>query len=426
MNNRNKKFDLYTRNMSEEEKKALKNYAELLNMDIEDVANMMMKKELRLILAKHPYPISQGQDGRWRTYVKKEDGSRKQIARATEEKVHEALYDYYKSEASVSDNTLEVLFPKWIKYKEDHGAAKTYLLRLEKDFKNHYSEIAQIPVSKLTKLTLDNWACGVARNANRSKKQYDNITTIIRQLLDWAMDAGLVQVNVFRQVKINKKVFFDNERKKPSETQVFTEKEVLQIYDCAMRDFLNGRCTVHKLTPLAIMFMFLTGLRVGELCAIRYEDIDGNKLNVQRMFCYETNEIISHTKGYRQVRTVPLVSDAMKIIEQAEEYQKDNNLNVDGFVFSVNEKPLSYYSVKKLLRRYCDEIGTFNKSSHKARKTFISTLFEKGVSISRICDVVGHNDTRTTFKHYCFDREDRDTLVEQFENALYKNNKKQS
>lgn len=410
---------------STDAEKALKYLQENNMINLEDVVNDMKKKELQEIVAKHQRqcPITQGKDGRWRTYVKREDGSRRQIAKATEEKLHEALYEHYRNEGLPTAHTLAELFPQWIQYKEMHGAAKSYIVRLKKDFKNHYTTIANVPVKKLTKLMLEDWACEVARKSNRSKKQYNDVTTIIRQMLDWLVDAEVLHTNVFRQVRLNNKVFFDDERKKPSETQVFTEREVLQICDCAMRDFLNGRCTKHKLAPLAIIFMFFTGLRVGEVCAIRYEDIEGKLLNVQRMYCYETKEVITHTKGYRQVRKVPLVFDAMDMITEAKNYQKEKELSTEDYIFSVNESPLSYYSIKKLLMSYCDEIGTVNKSSHKIRKTFISTAFEHGIKISRISDVVGHNDTRTTFKHYCHDCEEQDTLVEQFENALYKKKK---
>ena len=59
-------------------------------INIDDVAADMKKEEQKKILNQHPYPISKGKDGRYRTYVKKEDGSRKQIAKSSYDKVVEA------------------------------------------------------------------------------------------------------------------------------------------------------------------------------------------------------------------------------------------------------------------------------------------------------------------------------------------------
>ena len=44
------------------------------------------------------------------------------------------------------------------------------------------------------------------------------------------------------------------------------------------------------------------------------------------------------------------------------------------------------------------------KSSHKARKTCISTMIDGGVNINTIREMVGHADERTTYNNYCFDR----------------------
>lgn len=44
------------------------------------------------------------------------------------------------------------------------------------------------------------------------------------------------------------------------------------------------------------------------------------------------------------------------------------------------------------------------KSSHKARKTYISSLIDAGVNINEIRKQVGHEDERTTYRNYCFNR----------------------
>lgn len=98
--------------------------------------------------------------------------------------------------------------------------------------------------------------------------------------------------------------------------------------------------------------------------------------------------------------------------------QKENGLSDDGYIFSVNQDPLSYYTIKKSYARYCDLIGTVHKSSHKARKTFISALIDGGVNIDTIRESVGHNDERTTFKSYCYDRRTKSERAELIKKAL--------
>ncbi|MFQ9892168.1 MAG: hypothetical protein ACLRWH_03120 [Emergencia sp.] len=241
------------------------------NINLDDVANEMRKSELNKILEQHPYKIAQtGKDKRWRTYVKLENGKRHLIAKSTLEDVHQELYEHYKNlkpAPSVKVHTLETLFPIWKNYKALHGASTTYLRRIDSDWGSYYegTDIIKIPITELNKLTLDIWAHELIQKTNNSKKQYYNVSVIMRQALDYAVDAEMILNNPLRKVKVESRMVFNPVRKKASETQVFTRKEVSDLYDYAWEDFEKGRCNVHKLAPLAVMFQFQTGVRIGEL-----------------------------------------------------------------------------------------------------------------------------------------------------------------
>jgi len=217
-----------------------------------------------------------------------------------------------------------------------------------------------------------------------------------------------------KKVYINRRQVFLPSRKKPNETQVFSRQEVEAVYDYAWNDFRNGRCKKHKLTPLAVMFQFQTGVRIGELCALRYEDIHSDEIFVQRMYRYEDKEVVEFTKCHNEGRYVILTDEAKHIIDTAKKYQEEHGLPCDGYIFSVDDVPLSYYAVRHLYTRCCDELGIIDKSSHKARKTYISALIDGNVNINLIREMVGHADERTTLNCYCYDRntkEERDALI---------------
>ena len=73
------------------------------------------------------------------------------------------------------------------------------------------------------------------------------------------------------------------------------------------------------------------------------------------------------------------------------------------------------YSIKD---RYCDKAGIDYRSSHKARKTFISSLIDAGMNINTIREIVGHADEQTTWGSYCYDRRTKDERKEILESAL--------
>lgn len=80
-----------------------------------------------------------------------------------------------------------------------------------------------------------------------------------------------------------------------------------------MSDFEN-EVKRYVLSPLAVLFQFKTGVRIGELVVLRYEDIDGDFITVQRMFRRDSNEVVDYTKGTYGDRRVILTTEAKRII----------------------------------------------------------------------------------------------------------------
>ena len=84
----------------------------------------------------------------------------------------------------------------------------------------------------------------------------------------------------------------------------------------------------------------------------------------------------------------------------------------------MTDDPVPYGAVRKCYEKYCKEMGIKLKSSHKARKTFVSALIDGGVNINTVREIVGHTDEQTTLHNYCFDRSDMSERVALIEKAL--------
>ena len=157
----------------------------------------------------------------------------------------------------------------------------------------------------------------------------------------------------------------------------------------------------------ALLFFFQSGMRISEICALRYEDIEGTDLHVQRMYSDFEGYVKDRTKGFFGDRYVPLTDDAIRLIDKARHRQIEENVCNTGFIFSMTDKPLPYSELRKTFIKYCNEAGILPRSSHKARKTVISTLIDDGVNINTIREMMGQKDERTTYGNYCFDRAEK-------------------
>ena len=380
-------------------------------IDLDSAEEEMRKSKTEEILKAHPYKIYQGSDGKWYTHVRDEskNENRRKIVRNSKEELHLELYRHYSGirEAEILERiTMEQLFPKWIEHKALHTTAvSSYIPRIKSDWKRYYegTKIVKVPIVGLNKLILDDWVHALIKETEMTHHQYSNFTIIIHQLLDYAVDLEIIDSNPYYKVKVDTRRVLFPDRKKHSETEVYSKDELDGLKELAWQDY-NSRVKRFQLAPLAVLFQFVTGLRIGEVCVVRYEDIEGDVLNVCRMIRRDSKEIVNHTKGGSSNRKVVLVSEAKQIIEKCRERQQELGVEDDGYLFSINGEPCSYYAISDLYRKYCDKLGIVKKSSHKARKSFISTLLDGNVNLNTVKEMAGHADETTTLANYYFDR----------------------
>lgn len=218
-------------------------------------------------------------------------------------------------------------------------------------------------------------------------------------------------------LKIDKR-FFRREQKKPDNTQVFTYEEKSQMVSLAWEDFKNA-VKFYELSPLALIFQFQTGLRIGELYAVKFSDIENeNYIHIQRMVRRDSKEVVSHTKTDCGDRYVFLSKEAKRIISIARGRQEEMREKAAGYIFSLTSEPIPESCIISLLKKYCSKLGILYRSSHKVRKTYGSALLEGGVSINTTRMMLGHSDEKTTLKYYCFDTHSETEKLNLLENAL--------
>ncbi|MCQ2567614.1 MAG: site-specific integrase [Mogibacterium sp.] len=386
-------------------------------IDVSDVEEVVKLSKLEnAIKPYHKNRIYRDDRGRWCTYVRDErkKSNRRQISKTHKADLLEELYRIYLDEDYVLEDktTVAKLYPKWLEYKSKHTRAQPTIDRYCTDWNKYYKDqpIAKCKIVDLTKLQLDEWAHENIKKYDMTSTQFSNMSTILRQMLDYAVDLGIIQKNVFRDVQIEKRMF-RRVHKKTDEESVYSYEEQKQIFKMAWLDFTEHSCRfTQKLAPLAVMFQFLTGLRVSELCAIRYEDIASNEkgLMIRRMVRRDAKEVVDNTKGTFGDREVMLATEAKYLIDVATEYKKEHGYQTDGYIFSVTDSYLTYRSVTDLFLKYCKKLGIPPKGSHGSRRAFISTLLDAGVNINTVRTQVGHKDERTTLHNYAHSRYSKD------------------
>lgn len=406
-------------------------------IDIGTIQDKIEMNERKKYLEMHPYSIWQGKNGKWYTYLPDEKKGRISKKLSTRKAIEDTIVEHYKANSEENKQkekakkiTLYEIFPEWINYKKIHTDSTSYIKRITADWKRFYSsedELIHTPLCKLTKMYLDNWAHEMIKKHELTKKSYYNMTIILRQCLDFAVELHYIQENVFAEVKINTKLF-KRVKKKTGENEVYNkfEEETL-IHDMIRRFNNNPKSTA----PLAVIFAFETGVRIGELCALKITDIEGNYIHIQRQEVRDYEKIDEYSmkfKGFRIVdyaktddgyRYVYLTNTAKKIIDLSLRMNEINGEeNPHGFLFCKDGMNVNHYSIQSMIFNGCYISDMKIKTSHKIRKTYISTLIDSGLNIDEIRRTAGHSDERTTYGNYCFNRLTNKQTEEVIENAL--------
>ena len=175
----------------------------------------------------------------------------------------------------------------------------------------------------------------------------------------------------------------------------------------------------YRLAPLALIFQYQTGVRIGELVVLHYDDIETeNYIHVQRMYSRDAHEVVDHTKSDDGDRQIYLTEYAREVIDTARDYQLSHGYDSEGFIFALDGQIIPQRCINSLLKKYCDILDIPYRSSHKNRKSYGSALINSGVSINTARQILGHADEKTTLNYYCYDQTmDKDKEL-QFEKAL--------
>jgi integrase len=404
-----------------------------------------MAKQVKLeqeILQKHIenyYHIWTNNKGVYLSYLPdpSKPKGRKSVSATTREKLERKIIDFYlnrdreekANEKRQKLSTLRKLYPEWLNYKSLETTAPSYIRRIDSDWTKYYADdpIIDMEFTSLSKAYLKEWALTKIRECDLTKTQYYNMSIIIRQSLDYAVDRELILVNPFSQFKLPAKLF--RKVKKPEDnTQVFLTTERPLIEAEAWKDFYDKECT----SALAIPFAFQTGVRLGELIAIKSTDIsaDGKYLHIQRMVQRVEEKmpdgtwklmkwsVTDHAKTSAGDRYIYLTEEARKIVKLILDTNHKYHDYDQDYLFVHGGKRISHQAVDCRIRKYCRHININAKSTHKIRKSYISSLIDAGININEIRKQVGHEDEHTTLRNYTFNRKESTENEADIERAL--------
>lgn len=407
-------------------------------IDMTYVQDMIAMRKRKEILDAHCYSIWYSvKENCWYTYIPDETkvNKRKKIKKKNKADLESAICEYYNSYDENSNNkdesknglSVENLFYEFMSYKSKTVNGGT-IKRMMADWNKFYKPNAQfisLSVDSMTKIDIDDFFNSVLNEHNPKKKAFYNMCGILKQMLEYAVDAEYIEKSPYR-VKVNKKKFASSS-KKPSNKEVFQNGEREMFINEMERRLQNNPSNT---APLAVLLDFELGTRKGEILAISKSDIVDNRIHIHRQLVeeFDTSDlndiksagfrIVDYTKSEEGNRWLPLTDRAKEIIGRVEKINAENGFCYKDFLFVRENCSLLPDAIDAQIKRGCEYIGIPVKTMHKIRKTYASTLLHSGVNISIVKDMLGHADESTTLRHYVYNTESSEETDWIVRNAL--------
>lgn len=253
--------------------------------------------------------------------------------------------------------------------------------------------IGNFPINSLTYDTIAEQAnsflaAGGRNSTGLSAKTVSDILSVIRCILKYAARNGITVVCDAGSIQV---------KRCTKEMRVLSRSEQTQLCHYLYSD-LNA-CNI------GILLSLFTGIRIGELCALRWEDIS---LQEQTMRIHQTMQrvqdktsstqktkvVITSPKSASSIRTIPLPEDLVGILE---EYK-----TTDSGFFLTNSHD-KYIEPRTMQNKFksalkCSSIESIN--FHALRHTFATRCVELGFDVKSLSEILGHASVNITMNRY--------------------------
>ena len=388
--------------------KELLNYAFANGMiDLNTIQKQIEMNERKKYLDMHDSKIWQSTDEKWYTFVPDatKDKGKRLVKRKTKDDLEDLLVEFYKE--YVEPQTLEKTFWDWISKKIKFGeVTKQTCDRYETDFYKYFAGYESRDIRFVTTDFLEDFIIDNIKKHNMKSKAWSNLRTIIRGMFLFAKKKGysnLDIINFIAELDISKKMF--NHDKKPIENVIYTEKETEII--------ANYVSTTRNLNDNAIMFASYTGMRVGEIVALKWEDISEDYIHINRMqerfkdengkIVYKIRDFPKTEAGIRDVVIVPELKDAIKKLKSINPFTE--------YLFEKKGECIHKHSVCTRLYCLCDKFDFPHKGMHGLRRYYATKLINAGVEETIIISQMGHTDFNTTKNHYYKNNKEKEYIA---------------
>ena len=256
-------------------------------------------------------------------------------------------------------------------------------------------ELGALPVTAITSVKINSFLSRKMRTAKRGGKN----------MLSPAYIRAMAQI-----IQSAMQFAANEEYCKPLKTDIYKphlEKKDLSILSREEQDCLEEYLSVHTDSiSTGILISLYAGLRIGEVCALSWEDVDlnGKVIHIRHTVARVRKEdserssstqlIIDVPKTPSSVRDIPIAS---ALIPYLIELRRENPT---GYLTSGKESFMSPRTYEYRFHHLLEESGVRQINYHALRHTFATRCVESGMDVKSLSEILGHANVGITLNTY--------------------------
>lgn len=347
--------------------------------------------------------IYKRKDGRWEgRYIKDRTISGKavygyvyaQTYRETKSKLsaaQTAIQSPVKSVANAPSVLVEQVSCNWLTCQQSRIKESTYNKYRNLVYTYIVPVLGAMPLSKLTDEAIDHFCQkllldGGKKASGLSSKTVADTLSVMRRILEYCDAQNYGPVASAKKISIKR------------------EEKELRVLSCTEQDRLCAYLVEHlNDRNLGILLCLFTGLRIGELCALTWDDISIADRTVhihQTMQRIQTEDhtggktkiIISTPKSKCSIRTIPLTEEIASILA---EHKKHGYLLTGSTEHFVEPRTMQNH-----FKRVTAQSGIHPANFHALRHSFATRCVELGFDIKSLSEILGHASVNITMNRY--------------------------